>query len=70
MKSLWKRARVLMAVVGAFLIYAGASDSDYHVIEMGQSTPQSAWRIMLIGTILLLPTLIHIIRTERSGYEI
>lgn len=70
MKSLWRIFRIATAVVGGFLIYAGTSKSDYHVIELGQSTPDYAWRSMFIGAILLLPTVIHIIKTERSGYEI
>ena len=69
MKSLWKKLRIATAIVGVLLIYAGASTSDYHVIEMGQSTPNYAWRLMLIGAVLMIPTVIHIIRAERVGYE-
>ena len=63
MKSLWKVLRGLMTVTGFFLIYAGASTSDYYVLELGQSEPNYIWLTMAIGIILMLPSLVHAIVT-------
>lgn len=67
MNYLWRIVRNIMAVVGGFLVYVGVSTSDYYVIELGQPEPASAWRIIFIGLMLMVPTLVHaVFKRERS----
>lgn len=63
MKAL-KKLRVIMAVVGCFLTYAGVSTSDYYTTELGQPDPAYIWLITAIGIALTLPALIHVIRSR------
>lgn len=69
MKSLWKAVRTILAVVGIALIFGGVGTSDYHLMEMGQTTPSFAWDMVLVGIILLLPAVVHALRIEygRNG---
>ncbi len=63
MKSLWKVLRVLMAFAGVFLVYAGASTSDYYIYELCQPEPDYIWKFINIGIVLIIPALVHAIRT-------
>lgn len=63
MKTLWKVLRVLMAFTGCFLIYAAVSTGDYYVFELGQSEPDYLWTVTKIGIVLIVPSLVHAIRT-------
>ena len=69
MKSLWKAVRITLAVVGIVLILGGVGTSDYHLMEMGQTSPSFAWEMMLVGIVLLLPAVVHALRIEygRNG---
>lgn len=61
-KSL-KALRCLLAAVGCALIYVGAGTSDYYTLGLGQPDPAYVWKTMVVGAILMLPALIHCIRT-------
>ena len=63
MKAL-KKLRVIMAVVGGFLTYAGISTSDYYTTELGQPDPAYIWLITVIGITLTLPAFVHFIRSR------
>lgn len=63
MKTLWKVLRVLMAFAGCFLIYAAVSTGDYYVFELGQTEPDYIWKVVNIGVALIIPALVHGIRT-------
>ena len=56
--------RVIMAIAGCFLTYAGVSTSDYYVVELGQPDPYYIWVITAIGIVLVLPALVHFIRSR------
>ena len=66
MLSIKKFLRIAMAVMGGFLIFAGVGTSDYYTIELGQAEPQSVWHMIVIGALLMLPSLIHAIRAENK----
>lgn len=70
MKSLWNVSRVLMALVGVILIYCGASTSDYYLIELSQPEPEYIGTMLKIGVVLMLPSLVHAIRTGGVWNEI
>ena len=61
MKNSWRALRGLMAFAGGFLIFAGASTSDYFILELGQSEPGYVWSVMAIGVALTIPSLVHAI---------
>ena len=52
-----------MAFAGCFLIYAGVSTGDYYLMELGQPEPDYIWNVVNIGVALVIPSLIHAIRT-------
>lgn len=62
--KVWEVLRTLMAIVGCFLIYAGAGASDYYTLGLGQSDPAYVWKTITVGAVLILPTLIHAARTR------
>lgn len=64
MNSLLKIIRIAMAAVGVILIFGGAGTSDYYVMELGQSEPARVWTLMLVGCVLIVPTIIHAIIEE------
>lgn len=64
MKRLLKKARILMAVIGFMLIYSGISTSDYYVMELGQAEPANVWKMIVIGFLLIVPSVIHLIQEE------
>ena len=59
MSYLWKIVRTIMAIFGVFLMYSGASASDYYVLELGQAEPSSVWTTIFIGFLLIVPAFIH-----------
>lgn len=50
-----------MAVIGIFMVIGAVGTSDYYVMELGQSEPESVWKVIWIGAALMLPTFLHII---------
>ena len=52
-----------MAFAGCFLIYAAVSTGDYYVFELGQAEPDYIWKVVNIGVALVIPALVHGIRT-------
>lgn len=59
MRYLWNIIRNIMGVVGFILIYGAVGTSDYYVLEMGVAEPPSVGRMLLIGVLLLIPTVLH-----------
>ena len=57
----WKIVRTIMAVVGGLLVFGAVGTVDYYTLEMGQHEPSSAWTTIIVGLLLMLPTLIHLI---------
>lgn len=64
MKHLFRKTRTMMAVAGFMLIYCGISTSDYYVLELGQAEPANVWKMINIGLLLLIPSIIHLIQKE------
>lgn len=60
--KVWKIFRCLMAVAGVALIYLGASTSDYYTLELRQPEPDYIWVTIVLGIILMLPSVVHAIR--------
>ena len=67
MSYLWKIVRPLMAIVGGILVFGAIGTSDYYLIELGQSEPSYVMTTILVGVVMMLPTLIHAIREEVRG---
>ena len=67
MTNLLKVISGVMGVIGFVMVFLGVSTSDYYVIEQGQSEPTYVWAIIVIGVILMIPTLVHCIRVELRG---
>lgn len=64
MNYLWKCIRNLAAVVGFACIYLGISTCDYYLMELGESEPHQAWGMVIVGFVLMVPTIIHLIVKE------
>lgn len=67
MKSLWNAARTIMAVIGSFLIVGGIGTSDYYVIELEQTHPANVWKTIIIGIILMIPAVVHALRSNHDN---
>lgn len=61
MISMWKIIRNLSAIAGLVLLMGSVGASDYYVIELGQTAPSYCDRNLIIGIVLLLPTIIHLL---------
>lgn len=62
----WKIVRTIMAVVGGFLVLGAVGTVDYYTLELGQHEPSSAWSTLIIGLIMIVPTLVHAIRRYKE----
>lgn len=60
----WKIIRGAAAVVGYILIFGAVGSSDYYTLELGISEPGGVWKTMVIGSVLILPFVIHAIYQE------
>lgn len=70
MISLWKIFRNLSAIAGFVLLYAAASTSDYHLLELGVDEPLWVSKGIIVGLMMLLPMLFHVIyETWKEGKE-
>lgn len=69
MNYLWKIVRNIMAIVGTLLIFGSVGTSDYYVMELGQPEPANFWPTIVVGFILITPTIIHAIREEMKGKD-
>lgn len=61
MISMWKIVRNLLAICGAVSIYGAISTSDYYVIELGQVEPAYIKTQIIVGTVLLIPFVLHVL---------
>ena len=64
MNYLWKIVRNTMAVIGGIWGFLAVGTSDYYVIELGQAEPQSVNILLIVGTALMLPSIVHFFREE------
>lgn len=64
MLYLWRIVRSLMAVVGFFVMWGGVGTSDYYTLELGQTAPESVMPTIIIGVMLMMPTIIHLIKEK------
>lgn len=69
MNSLWRIVRPLMAAIGGALIFGAVGRSDYYILELGQQEPKSVVPTIVIGILLMVPTVIHLINKELKGND-
>lgn len=62
MISLWRVIRNLSGILGAILAFGAVGNMDYHLIELGQAEPASAWVALGVGIAMMIPSLIHVLR--------
>jgi hypothetical protein len=67
-KRIWAGVRGCLVAIGIMCWFAGASTSDYYVMELGQSEPGSVHRLFIVGTVLMIPMAIHIIKEKILDY--
>ena len=64
MKHIWRITRNILGVIGVILLFGAIGEMDYHIIELGTTEPASAWTTLQIGVLMLLPSLIHLFRSD------
>ena len=63
-KRIWAGVRTCLALIGIMCWIAGASTSDYYVMEVGQSEPDTVHRLFIVGAVLMIPMVVHIIKEK------
>lgn len=63
MNSLWKIVRTTMAIIGGILLFGAAGTSDYYTLELGVREPDSVWKTIMVGLILMIPMWVHLTYT-------
>lgn len=67
-KRIWAGVRGCLAVIGLLCWIAGASTSDYYVVELGQTEPSNVHRLLVVGAVLMIPMFVHIIKEKILDY--
>ena len=60
MKYIAKLISNTAAITGLFCLFCAVGTSDYYTMELCRPEPASVNRLILIGLILLIPSVIHI----------
>ena len=58
-KRIWRLVRNTAAVIGAVMLLGAIGTDDIYTKEL-VTTPPELWRELLTGSLLMLPTVIHI----------
>lgn len=64
MKRIWNIARNTLGIIGAILAFGAIGDMDYHLIELGQAEPASAWTTLCVGILMMVPSVVHVLRGD------
>lgn len=63
----WNYIRNILGAVGLFFIIGGVGTSDYYALELGTTEPTGLWLKIVLGLVLVTPSIIHIIK---ENYEL
>lgn len=69
MNYLWKIVRTTMAVFGGLLILGAVGTSDYYLLELEQPEPTSVVPTIIVGLLMMVPTVIHLIYRDMKEKE-
>lgn len=62
-RNAWHIIRTAAGVFGFILWLGAAGTADFHTLQLMEETPPDVWRMILLGSVLIAPAVLHIVRT-------
>lgn len=66
-KRIWRLVRNTAAVIGAVMLLGAIGTDDIYTKELVAEAPQSVETGLIIGFVLLMPTIFHLLKKAERG---